>query len=80
MIVVVVEVGMMASHKYKSSCSWTQILDIANIAFATFFVLEAIMKILGLQIHYFTVPWNVYDFTVAVLSVAGETFLYKTSN
>ncbi|XP_025077610.1 sodium channel protein 1 brain-like isoform X3 [Pomacea canaliculata] len=80
MIVVVVEVGMMASHKYKSSCSWTQILDIANIAFATFFALEAIMKILGLQIHYFTVPWNVYDFTVAVLSVAGVISKILTDN
>lgn len=29
------------------------------------------MKIIGLRLHYFTVPWNVFDFLLVLASVLG---------
>lgn len=34
-------------------------------------VLEAIVKIIGLRYHYFTVPWNVFDFLLVLASILG---------
>lgn len=33
--------------------------------------LEALVKIIGLRHHYFTVPWNVFDFLLVMASVLG---------
>lgn len=35
------------------------------------FVAEAIVKIIGLRYHYFTVPWNVFDFLLVLASILG---------
>lgn len=32
---------------------------------------EAIVKIVGLRYHYFTVPWNVFDFLLVLASILG---------
>ncbi|XP_070174402.1 sodium channel protein 1 brain-like isoform X2 [Littorina saxatilis] len=55
-------------YKYVIPCAWREVMFMLEIAFSTFFTLEALLKIVGLRQHYFTVPWNVYDFTVAVFS------------
>lgn len=49
----------------------TQILENINITFTCVFILEAIIKIIGLRFHYFRKPWNVFDFVVVFLSVLG---------
>lgn len=36
-----------------------------------FFFSEAIVKIIGLRYHYFTVPWNVFDFLLVLASILG---------
>lgn len=35
------------------------------------FFSEAIVKIIGLRYHYFTVPWNVFDFLLVLASILG---------
>lgn len=35
------------------------------------FISEAIVKIIGLRYHYFTVPWNVFDFLLVLASILG---------
>lgn len=35
------------------------------------FISEAIVKIVGLRYHYFTVPWNVFDFLLVLASILG---------
>ncbi|KAG5893248.1 hypothetical protein JTB14_013408 [Gonioctena quinquepunctata] len=47
------------------------ILEIGNAFFTTVFGLEAIVKIIGLRYHYFTVPWNVFDFLLVLASILG---------
>lgn len=37
----------------------------------SFFFSEALVKIIGLRFHYFTVPWNVFDFLLVLASVLG---------
>ncbi|XP_025200916.1 sodium channel protein 60E-like isoform X2 [Melanaphis sacchari] len=47
------------------------ILEVCNAFFTTVFGLEALVKIIGLRFHYFTVPWNVFDFLLVLASVLG---------
>ncbi|XP_017775055.1 PREDICTED: sodium channel protein 60E-like [Nicrophorus vespilloides] len=47
------------------------ILEVSNAFFTTVFGLEAIVKIIGLRHHYFTVPWNVFDFLLVLASIFG---------
>ncbi|KAJ8963979.1 hypothetical protein NQ314_005238 [Rhamnusium bicolor] len=47
------------------------ILEVSNAFFTTVFGLEAIVKIIGLRHHYFTVPWNVFDFLLVLASILG---------
>nr|AAK01090.1 putative BSC1 sodium channel protein [Blattella germanica] len=47
------------------------ILEVSNAFFTTVFGLEAIVKIIGLRYHYFTVPWNLFDFLLVVASILG---------
>lgn len=47
------------------------ILEVSNAFFTTVFGLEAIVKIVGLRYHYFTVPWNVFDFILVLASILG---------
>jgi hypothetical protein len=32
---------------------------------------EALVKMIGLRFHYFTVPWNVFDFLLVLASILG---------
>lgn len=34
-------------------------------------IAEAIVKMIGLRYHYFTVPWNVFDFLLVLASILG---------
>ncbi|XP_072389146.1 sodium channel protein 60E-like isoform X1 [Diabrotica undecimpunctata] len=47
------------------------VLEVSNAFFTTVFGLEAIVKIIGLRYHYFTVPWNVFDFLLVLASILG---------
>ncbi|XP_060073623.1 sodium channel protein 1 brain-like [Ylistrum balloti] len=62
---------IMAVDHYKMSDLVTDVLDIMNIVFTTVFTMEAVVKIIGLRLHYFRQPWNVFDFVVVVLSLGG---------
>ncbi|XP_066905494.1 sodium channel protein 60E [Halyomorpha halys] len=47
------------------------VLEVSNAFFTTVFGLEAIVKIIGLRYHYFTVPWNLFDFVLVLASILG---------
>lgn len=52
----------------------SQILSGLNIAFTVIFVIEAVIKIVGLRLHYFRRAWNVFDFVIVLLSIMGIIF------
>lgn len=62
----------MAVDHYNQTQMVTDVLAMLNILFVVIFTLEAIVKIVGLRWHYFTMPWNVFDFIVVVLSLLGK--------
>ena len=43
-------------------------LDLANYAFTAIFTLEAIFKLIAEGKNYFTGGWNIFDFTIVVIS------------
>ncbi|XP_046661373.1 sodium channel protein 60E-like [Homalodisca vitripennis] len=47
------------------------VLEVSNAFFTTVFGLEAMVKIIGLRYHYFTVPWNMFDFLLVLASILG---------
>ncbi|XP_076465332.1 sodium channel protein 1 brain-like [Babylonia areolata] len=59
----------MAIEHYNQSQAVTQTLKILNIIFTSVFILEAVVKLLGLRWHYFRVPWNIFDFLIVLLSL-----------
>lgn len=42
-----------------------------NIAFIVVFTGECLMKLFALRHYFFTNGWNVFDFIVVILSIAG---------
>ena len=73
-VVILISFNMivMAIEHYNQTDSVTQTLKILNIIFASVFVLEAIVKLLGLRWHYFRVPWNIFDFLIVLMSIVGK--------
>ncbi len=61
---------MMCDH-YQQSPEWTFVLDNFNLFFIVIFTAEMLLKIFALRQHYFTEPWNLFDFVVVILSLGG---------
>ncbi|OXA50295.1 Sodium channel protein para [Folsomia candida] len=61
----------MTMDHYHQTESWDRALGILNAIFIAIFSAECGLKIFALRYHYFTEPWNLFDFVVVLLSVAG---------
>lgn len=70
-ILILVNMVIMAVEHYRQSSQTTYTLEVFNIIFTSLFTIEAIAKMIGLRWHYFTVPWNVFDFCLVLSSVIG---------
>jgi len=69
--VIVLNVASMAVKHYDQTDCFSAGMFWANVAFGSIFVIEAIIKIIGLGPRwYFRDAWNVFDFAVVALSVA----------
>ena len=67
----------MTLDHYGQSEMWNFALDNLNLGFICIFTTECILKMFALRQHYFTEPWNVFDFVVVILSILGElSYLY----
>ena len=51
-----------------------------NLVFTAIFTLEAVVRIVALRLHYFTQPWNIFDFTIVILSIIGKNSNIQCSN
>ena len=49
----------------------TAVLHYINSVFIAVFTLECVIKLVGLRWYYFREPWNVFDFTVVIISILG---------
>ena len=69
MSLIVLNTVALAIVHYDEPDEMTKTLDIAEIVFTLLFVLEAVLKLLGLGFYcYFTQGSNVFDFVITVLS------------
>ena len=63
-------ITMMCEH-YQMSETWTIVLENFNLFFIVVFTSEMLLKMFALRQFYFKDPWNLFDFVVVLLSLAG---------
>ena len=63
-------VTMMVETDYQSP-EKEEVLYQINLAFIVVFTGETTLKLFALRHYFFTIGWNVFDFVVVILSVAG---------
>ena len=61
---------MMCDH-FNQSEAWTFALDNLNLSFIVIFTAEMLLKMFALRHLYLADPWNLFDFVVVLLSLAG---------
>jgi hypothetical protein len=61
---------------YKQDENESYVLEIINLVFTAIFILEAIVKIVGLGKEYFKSVWNIFDFIVVLFSIVGMFVTY----
>ena len=64
------QITMMCDH-YDQNAAWTFALDNLNLSFIVIFTAEMLLKMFALRHHYYVEPWNLFDFVVVLLSLAG---------
>jgi len=63
----------MAAEYHDQPNSVTSTLTYINQVFVSIFTLECVLKLVALRWYYFKEPWNVFDFVVVLLSIAGQS-------
>ncbi|KAK6494824.1 sodium channel protein 60E-like [Huso huso] len=71
-ILIVLNMLLMTSEHYGQSDSFIQAQDMVSLVFTSLFTAEAVLKLLGLRLYYFTRPWNVFDILVVTVSIVGN--------
>lgn len=66
----------MTLDHYQQGKMFTDILERLNQIFIAIFSSECLLKIFALRYYYFKEPWNLFDFIVVILSLAGNVLLY----
>lgn len=72
---IVLNTIVMAMSYFGQGQHYETALENINYVFAGIFTIEAIIKILGLKVHYFYDNWNVFDFAIVVGTIIGIILL-----
>lgn len=62
----------MTLDHYQQGKLITDVLERLNQIFIVIFSSECLLKIFALRYYYFKEPWNLFDFVVVILSLAGK--------
>jgi len=74
-IVIVANVMVMSLEHYQQDQMWTYLTNVINLGFTVFFVLEALVKMMGLGCcEFWSSRWNQFDVFVVLVSV-GSLYL-----
>ncbi|XP_021949266.2 sodium channel protein para isoform X3 [Folsomia candida] len=71
MLFIGINMVTMTMDHYQQTQIWDDVLNIFNAIFIAIFSAECFSKIFALRHHYFTEPWNLFDFVVVLMSIAG---------
>ena len=68
MVCIILNILSMAMVFESMSDSYSSMLNSINLIFTLIFILEFVLKIIALDFQYFKVSWNIFDFTIVMLS------------
>uniref|UniRef100_A0A8V0ZVT0 Sodium channel protein n=1 Tax=Gallus gallus TaxID=9031 RepID=A0A8V0ZVT0_CHICK len=71
MILICLNMVTMMVETDDQSETKTDILYKINLIFIVIFTGECVLKMFALRYYYFTIGWNIFDFVVVILSIAG---------
>lgn len=72
MLFIALNMVVMAMDQFEETPTYSLVLERLNLFFIAVFTAECTLKIFALRWYYFKEPWNVFDFVVVLLSIAGE--------
>ena len=70
MICIILNTCVLAINWFDEPKSVTNATEIINYIFMAIFTLEAILKIIAMKLAYFKDSWNLFDFTIVVLTLS----------
>ncbi|XP_064599687.1 sodium channel protein type 4 subunit alpha B-like [Liolophura sinensis] len=71
MIIIMLNVLTMTMEHFQQEKTFSDVVHYINLAFVIIFTFECVLKLVALRHYYFKEPWNVFDFTVVVISILG---------
>jgi Ion transport protein len=69
MFIIILNIATMAMSYEFMSDQYISMLSNINLGFTAIFAMEFAVKIVALDFQYFTTGWNVFDFTIVMLSL-----------
>lgn len=72
MVLICLNMVTMMIETDDQSTEKEDILYLINLVFIIIFSGECVLKMIALRQYFFTIGWNVFDFVVVILSVAGK--------
>lgn len=72
MVLICLNMVTMMVETDDQSAEKEHVLYLINLVFIVVFTGECILKMVALRQYFFTVGWNVFDFIVVILSIAGR--------
>ncbi|XP_048583288.1 sodium channel protein 1 brain-like isoform X2 [Nematostella vectensis] len=76
MVMICLNIIVMMIQHYRQQHDVEVAMMIINLIFTGVFTLEAVLRIIALRQHYFKQPWNIFDFTIVLLSILGIILEY----
>ncbi|XP_076808311.1 sodium channel protein type 3 subunit alpha-like isoform X3 [Clavelina lepadiformis] len=73
MTIIMLNLVVMALEHHDMSQEMSDLLGYFNLGFIGIFLVEAILKLIGLRLYYFRVPWNIFDMLVVVMSLIEKS-------
>lgn len=80
MVLICLNMVTMMVETDDQSAEKEHVLYQINLIFIVIFTGECILKMIALRQYFFTVGWNVFDFIVVILSIAGRFCATQRSN
>ena len=75
-IVIALNMIVNAVEYYNESNEYGNIVSVVNTIFVTLYGLESVLKLIGLRLHFFRNPWNIFDLFINILSIICNFFCF----
>lgn len=72
MMFILLNTFVMCIEYHGQSEQFQKVLKEINQVFVIVFTAESVMKLLGMRLYYFKLPWNIFDFSIVIFSLVCE--------